>query len=255
MRLIENIKYGNDNPAQLIDLYLPDNVIDGETPVFVYFHGGGIENGSRKNMEVLCEYLTAHGIAVASADYIMYPEAKYPEFIEDSALAVAWAKKNLCDGGEYGNFGKLYIGGSSAGGYLSMMLCFDGKYLGKYGIAPASVGGYVHDAGQPTAHFNVLKYRGIDSRRIIVDESAPLFHFGTAKELAPMIFIASDGDMENRYEQTMLVMSTLKHFRYDESKIRLKVMHGGHCHYVHQKDENDESVFGKICEEFFNEFK
>ena len=254
MKLIENIKYGNDNPSQLIDLYLPDNVVDGETPVFVYFHGGGIEKGSRKSLGVLCEYLTAHGVAVASADYIMFPEAKYPQFIEDCALAVAWAKNNLCDGGEYGRFGKLFVGGSSAGGYLSMMLCFDGKYLGKHGIDPIDIDGYVHDAGQPTAHFNVLKYSGIDPRRIIVDESAPLYHFGKAKELAPMIFIVSDGDMENRYEQTMLVKSTLKHFRYDESRIRLKVMRGSHCHYVCQKDDNGNSVFGKICEEFFQEF-
>lgn len=255
MRLIENIRYGNDNDAQLLDLYLPDNVTDGETPVFVYFHGGGIVNGSRKNVGVLCEYLASRGIAVASADYIMFPDAKYPEFIEDSALAVAWVKENLCEfKGEYGKFGKLYIGGSSAGGYLSMMLCFDGKYLGRHGIDPTSVAGYVHDAGQPTAHFNVLKYSGIDPRRVIVDESAPLYHFGTAEKLAPMLFIVSDGDMENRYEQTMLVMSTLNHFRYDTDRIKLKIMHGSHCHYVGQKNENGDSVFGRLCEEFFNEF-
>lgn len=254
MKLTEDIKYGEGNSSQLIDLYLPDEIIQGETPVFVYFHGGGIEKGSRKHMGVLCEYLTAHGFAVASADYIMYPEAKYPEFIEDCALAVAWVKKNLCEGGDYGKFGKIYIGGSSAGGYLSMMLCFDSKYLGKYGIDPASIAGYVHDAGQPTAHFNVLKYSGIDSRRIVVDESAPLFHMGNAENLAPMIFIVSDGDMENRYEQTMLVMSTLKHFRYDQNKIKMKIMHGSHCHYVRMKDDNGESIFGKICEEFFKEF-
>jgi hypothetical protein len=44
-----------------------------------------------------------------------------------------------------------------------------------------------------------------------------------------MRFIVSDNDMENRYEQTMLVLSTMKHFGY--TGFDHKVMHGGHCHY------------------------
>lgn len=254
MKTIFDIKYGDTNPAQLLDLYLPDEMSEN-TPVFLYFHGGGIVNGNRKGDKVCYEYLASNGIAVATADYIMFPEAKYPEYIEDCALALAWVKKNLCESDKYGKFGKLFVGGSSAGGYLSMMLCFDEKYLAKYGISPSELGGFIHDAGQPTAHFNYLKYNGIDSRRVIVDETAPLYHMGTAEKLAPMIFIVSDNDMENRYEQTMLVMSTLRHFRYDESKIRLKVMHGTHCQYVSKKDEDGASIFGKICEDFINDFK
>ncbi len=254
MRTICDIKYGETNPAELLDLYLPDEAENEKVPVLLYFHGGGIENGSRKHVPAFFEHLASKGIAVASADYIMFPEAKYPEYIEDCALALAWVKENLIESDKYGKFGKIFVGGSSAGGYLSMMLCFDGKYLAKYGIDPASLGGFIHDAGQPTSHFNYLKYNGIDSRRIIVDETAPLYHMGTAEKLAPMLFIVSDNDMENRYEQTMLVMSTLRHFRYDESKIKMKIMHGTHCHYINQKDENGVSVFGKICEDFIREF-
>jgi len=60
----------------------------------------------------------------------------------------------------------------------------------------------------------------------------------------------SDDDMENRYEQTMLVLSTLKHFRYDEKRIFLTVMHGKHCAYDYKVDEAGESVFGKLILEF-----
>ena len=56
--------------------------------------------------------------------------------------------------------------------------------------------------------------------------------------------------MENRYEQTMLVLSTLKHFRYDMSKISYEVLHGTHCHQVGAVDENGESVFGKMILSF-----
>ena len=65
-----------------------------------------------------------------------------------------------------------------------------------------------------------------------------------------MVFIVSDGDMENRYEQTMLVMSTMKHFRYDESKYYCEVKHGGHCHYV----GTDDGVFSTTILKFIEKY-
>ena len=108
--------------------------------------------------------------------------------------------------------------------------------------------GYFHDAGQPTAHFNVLKNSGVDPRRIIVDETAPLYHIGLEEDYPRMRFIVSDNDMKNRYEQTMLMMSTLKHFEFE--KYDHVVMHGKHCAYCKAVDENGESVLGKMILDF-----
>ena len=64
-------------------------------------------------------------------------------------------------------------------------------------------------------HYNVLREENIDSRKVIINEKAPLYHVGDAKEYVPMLFIVSDNDMKNRYEQTMVLISTLEHFEYD----------------------------------------
>ena len=40
---------------------------------------------------------------------------------------------------------------------VKKMLCFDEKYLKAVGMLPTDIAGYIHDAGQPTSHFNVLK--------------------------------------------------------------------------------------------------
>lgn len=228
MRKIENICYCDiAHPRHYLDLYLPDCE---EFDVFVYFHGGGLENGSKDNaLKNSDRYLLEHNVAVVAVNYRMYPSAVFPEFIRDAAAAVAWTFKNI---NNYGKAKGIYVGGSSAGGYLSMMLCFDKSYLAPYKLHPTQISGFIHDAGQPTSHFNVLRERGIDSRRVIVDETAPLYYIGQDPEYPPMLFIVSDNDMENRYEQTMLVLSTLKHFRYDQSRISLKIMNGTHCHYV-----------------------
>lgn len=227
---------------QKLDLILPEgNHFDG---VFIYFHGGGLENGSKDADMAFIDYLAANNVAVVTANYRMYPDAKFPDFIDDAADCVAWVKNHISD---YGYCDRIFVGGSSAGGYLSMMLCFNERYLGRHGIKPTDLAGFCHDAGQPTSHFNVLRERGIDTRRVIIDETAPLYfigHNGTA--CPPMFFLVSDQDMENRYEQTMLMLSTLKHFRYDMDKIGYKVLHGTHCHQVRAIDENGESIFGKL---------
>lgn len=243
MKTITNIAYGT-HPRQMLDLYLPD---DEGFPLMVYIHGGGLEGGRKEDVTVCGQQLADRGIGFVSVEYRLYPEAKYPEFIEDVAAAVAWVKAHRA---AYGAGEAWYIGGSSAGGYLSMMLCFDRRWLAPYGIDPAEVTGWIHDAGQPTTHFNVLRERGVDTRRLIVDEAAPLYHIGCAEQIAPMLFLVSDNDMENRYEQTQLVLSTLKHFRYDQSRIQLKVLHGTHCHYVVTVREDGISPIADLITEY-----
>lgn len=240
MREYKNISYG-ELPEQKLDIYLPEGKCKN---VFLYFHGGGIEGGNKSDERLipLFKTVTSGETAVVSANYRMFPAAKYPDFIDDAARCAGWVKEHIA---EYTSFENLYVGGSSAGGYLSMMLCFDERWYKPYGISNADITGYIHDAGQPTVHFNVLKYDGVDSRRVIIDERAPLYHIGCFDSYPRMLFIVSDDDMENRYEQTKLVISTLKHFGHTEN-VELCEMHGGHCHYVGLADENGVSVFGKL---------
>lgn len=235
---------------QRLDLHLPDK---GDSfSVFVYFHGGGFERGDKASEKLMpfYKYMTDHGIAVATANYRMYPDAKYPDFIEDGAEAVAWVKAHF---GDYARPEKLFVGGSSAGGHLTMILCFDRSRLGAHDISPTDIDGFLHDAGQPTCHFRMLKERGLDPKRILVDDRAPLYYVGLDEEYPVMRFIVSDNDMKNRYEETLLMISALKNFGHTAPQITLKVMNGKHCAYVQAVEENGDSVFGKLCHEFIRE--
>ncbi len=242
--IINDIVYDEKHDLKM-KIYLPDDSRDFD--VFVYFHGGGLENGSRGAADLFAEDLTNKNIAVVSVDYRLYNDAKFPDFLVDSANSIAWVKANMQ---KYGSVRRMFVGGSSAGGYISMMLCFDKRYLLDAGVCPDDIAGYIHDAGQPTSHFNVLREKGIDTRRIIVDETAPLYFIGMEKEYPPMMIVVSDNDMENRYEQTELVMSTLRHFRYDMSKVTYKVMNSTHCGYLNKKDENGNNLFADLVLEF-----
>ena len=118
MKAFTDICYCDKN-NQYLDVYLPNCQ---QFPVFIYFHGGGLENGDKSRQQVLYNYLTDHGVAVVAPNYRMYPTAHYPDFLVESAKAVAWTFDNIHT---YGTPTEIYIGGSSAGGYISQMLCFD----------------------------------------------------------------------------------------------------------------------------------
>lgn len=223
----------------LLDLHLPES---DSFDLFVYFHGGGLKNGRRGGVEVFAKTLADRNIATATVEYRMYPDAKFPDFIVDCADSIRWLKDNIS---QYGKCNKMYVGGSSAGGYLSMMLCFDKRYLNAVGMSPTDIDAYIHDAGQPTSHFNVLKELGKDSKRIIVDETAPMYFVGMEETYSPMLFIVSDNDMFGRYEQTMLMVKTLEHFGHAD-KVHTQVMHGSHCAYVYKADEDGEGVLAKV---------
>lgn len=244
MKIIKDICYSDTgHNRQKLDVYLPDCK---NFPTFVYFHGGGLETGS-KDHHPFVAYLVNRGIAVVLANYRLYPTAVYPQFIQDAASVVAWAHNNMK---VYGASNHLYVGGSSAGGYLSMMLCLDKKYLNMYNIDSDKLTGYIMDAGQPTTHMNVLKERGLDPRQVIVDEAAPLFHIKT-NAYAPMLIIVADQDIENRYEQTMLLMSTFKSFNGDCPHIKLKVMENNkHCQYNNENDANGNNILATLIYDF-----
>lgn len=244
MKKYVNVSYGNgDFRRQVLDVYLPEAE---SFPVFVYFHGGGMEYGD-KSESIFYEDLCNMGVAVVTANYRMYPYATYPDFIWDAAAATAWAINNMQKHGEVKG---IYVGGSSAGGYLTQMLCFDKRYLAIHKINADDISGYIMDAGQPTVHFNVLKERGFDPRRVIVDEAAPLYHICEERNYPPMNIIVSDNDMRNRFEQTELLVSTLKHMGHEDKIKYTLVENSNHCGYLGLRDENGVAVFAKMITEF-----
>ncbi len=247
MNILKNIPYTSPaDEKRTLDIYLPQNPTGD---LFFYIHGGGLEGGDKEEGAPMAGYLMEKGIATASINYRMYPTARYPDFIRDSARALSFvhARKQ-----QYG-IRNLYVGGSSAGGYISMMLCFDPQYLAEVNLSNRDIAGYFHDAGQPTCHFRVLAERAIDGRRVIVDDTCPLFHVGTQTEYPPMRFIVSDNDLQNRLEQTMLMLSTLRHFGH--KNIDHILMHGDHCQYIGQRDDRGQSILGQMVYRFIQSTK
>jgi hypothetical protein len=57
--------------------------------------------------------------------------------------------------------------------------------------------------------------------------------------------------MKNRFEQTMLMMSTLSHFGFEQYDHR--IMNGKHCAYCKETDENGVPILAKLILDFIQQ--
>ena len=90
----------------------------GPHPVLVFYHGGGWVIGDLYTHDGLCRSIVnAAGCAVASVDYRLAPEFKYPVAVEDSYTALTWMASNASRLGL--DPARVAVGGDSAGGNLS----------------------------------------------------------------------------------------------------------------------------------------
>lgn len=203
--------------------------------LFFYIHGGGIENGRKEDFRDHAKILAEHGIASVSINYRMFPDgAVFPMFVEDCAKALHHV---MTEGRKICPYEKIVVGGSSAGGYLSMMMYFNPAFLGVWGIEPNDIDAWYFDAGQPTTHFGILSRKGLDAMAVRIDEAAPMYYvdksYQNKEKLSRLHFIWSEFDMPMRPEQNALMVRTLRHYGYPAEKLTTEYMAGyQHCGYV-----------------------
>ncbi|MDE2333987.1 MAG: alpha/beta hydrolase [Rhodospirillales bacterium] len=119
-------------PRGTVDLYWPRGV--AEPPTVLFFYGGGWEAGERAMYRFVGSALAACGLACAIPDYRLYPEVRFPDFMEDAAAALAWIATRRGVRAE-----RLFVMGHSAGAHIATLLALDPRYRERAG-APAPRG-------------------------------------------------------------------------------------------------------------------
>jgi acetyl esterase len=99
-----------------IRLYTPRGT--GPFPLLVFFHGSGFVLCSLDTHDGMCRNLSAGaGCVVASVDYRLAPEHKFPAGIDDCLHATRWAAAHAAELGA--NARHIAVGGDSAGGDMA----------------------------------------------------------------------------------------------------------------------------------------
>jgi len=108
-------------------LYWPNTA--GPVPAIVYYHGGGHVIGSLDTHDLVARNLCAGAEAVvASVDYRMGPEHKFPAAVEDSFAALEWVHANAKKLGA--DSGKIGVHGDSAGANLAAVIALMARDAG-----------------------------------------------------------------------------------------------------------------------------
>jgi acetyl esterase/lipase len=139
----ESVRYG-DAPRQMLDVYRPRHAT--HAPMVVFFYGGSWQTGTRDLYAFLGNALAAQGIVAVVPDYTVFPEARFPVFLEDAARAVAFAREHAPSWGADPR--RLVLMGHSAGAHIAAMLACDRQWLDGVGLdAHRDVAGLVGLAG------------------------------------------------------------------------------------------------------------
>lgn len=121
-----------DGERKKLDIYRPE-AASTPAPVVMFIYGGGWRAGDRFEYEFVGRAFAAQGFVTVIADYRIFPEARYPEFLEDNAQAIRWIEDNIAGYG--GDSSRFFIAGHSAGAYNAVMLALDGSFLREYGVS------------------------------------------------------------------------------------------------------------------------
>jgi arylsulfatase len=116
---IMNQEYARPNGRSLLlDLYVPSAPKDVARPCVVWVHGGGWAKGSKLTGPPV--WLAEHGYVVASIDYRLTHEARWPAQIEDCRAAIRWLR--ILAEHLHIDPDRIAVAGGSAGGHLAALL-------------------------------------------------------------------------------------------------------------------------------------
>lgn len=133
------VAYASVSKAQVLDLFLPGGA--GPFPVVVNIHGGAFRFGGKEMLSPrIARALLASGIAVASVNYRLSDEARFPAAVQDVKAAVRFLRANAA---KFNLDPKRILAfGQSAGGNLASLLgtsgdvaAFDDPKLGNANVS------------------------------------------------------------------------------------------------------------------------
>ena len=232
----KTVTYGDESPHQVLDLYLPDTGT-GPFPVVLSIHGGAFMMGDRTWELTALPSLLEAGFAVASLDYRLSREARFPAAILDVKRAAGYLRTNAAQWDLDPSF--MAAWGRSAGGYLAAMLGVTGDGVTEfdepgcdahvsavidwYGPSdfllmdkqfaaepPTGDGPPVQAHGSPDSPESLFLGAPIDSIPDVVARANPITYVSEAGSIPPFFLATGTNDRLVPYQQTLILAEALR---------------------------------------------
>lgn len=126
---IEEISVPGPAGEMIVRLYWPQGDPSGARPLLVFFHGGGHVIGSLDSHDEVARVMCAGaGCMVASVDYRLAPEHKFPAAVDDAFAATQWLAANAATIGVDPK--AIAVGGDSAGANVAAVVALMARDAG-----------------------------------------------------------------------------------------------------------------------------
>jgi acetyl esterase/lipase len=203
-----DIVYGVADGHELkLDLYLPTDA--AKPPLLVYVHGGAWRGGA-KDDRVRAWTFVDDGYAMASVDFRLSGDARFPAQVHDIKAAIRFLRGNAAKLGY--DASRIAILGSSSGAHLAALV---GVTNGNAELE-GTVGEYLEQSSGVQA---IVSYYGASNLTTILQQSTP---FGLS-EREPALRLLLGGPPDEQVELARLASPV---FHVDASDPPLLILHG-----------------------------
>ena len=255
-----DVVYGNvDGRDLLLDLYLPEGVVAPNLVVWV--HGGAWRAGSKNRVPAP---FIENGYAVASLDFRLSSEARFPAQVHDIKAAIRFLR------GERSRFGfqtnRIAISGSSSGAHLAALVGVTngsptlegtiGDYLDRSSDVQAIVSYFGASnlttiLSQSTPHglsvrepaLDLLLGAQPDEARELAELASPVFHVDAADP--PLLLLHGDQDPQMPINQSHELEGA---YRLHGLDVQFDVVHGaGHGGAAFYEDDHLRSALNFLA--------
>lgn len=224
--------------ALKLDLHLPQGT--PRPPLIVWVHGGAWRSGSKSGMPLAA--MVAEGHAVASVDYRLSTQAKFPAQIHDIKAAIRFLRAHA---GEWAlPAGKIVVAGDSAGGHLAALVGVSngvaelegtvGKDLGQSSDAQGIISFYgganlTTILKQSTPHGLSMRVPALElllggqpeNLPDLAKLASPVFHVD--KQDPPLLLLHGDQDPQMPVNQSLELYGA---YRKADAPVQLEIVHG-----------------------------
>lgn len=238
-QVIRELEYAQIGDQTLrLDLHLPNGKT--RSPLIVWVHGGAWRAGSKNDMSL--GKLVEEGYAVASVDYRLSTQAKFPAQIHDLKSAIRFLRGH---GGEWRlPVRKILIAGDSAGGHLAALVGVSNGHaelegdLGNDRTQSSAVQGIISFYGganlttilqQSTPHGLSVRVPALDlllggqpeAVPALARLASPVFHVD--RDDPPLLLLHGDQDPQMPVNQSLELCGA---YQKVKAPVQLEIVHG-----------------------------